>query len=257
MKITIVGGGNMGGAIAKGLAVSEFVSPKDITVINRREESNLEFDKYGIHAIAGDYTSIATANVVILAVKPWLIKNLIDEHATLFAQNKGIIISIAARISLDSLQEWLSRKDGVYFVMPNTAIEVRESINFIATNSTNGTNDKIVMDIFSKLGKAYMIEESKIDAAMALCSCGIAFAMRYIRASMEAGIEMGLPSHLSKIGILQTLKGAVALLEATGSHPEEEIDKVTTPGGVTIKGINELEHNGFSSAVIKALKACK
>lgn len=257
MKITIVGGGNMGGAIAKGLAVSEFISPKDITVINRREESNKEFEKYGIHAICGDYSSIATANVVILAIKPWLIKDFINEHAALFVGNKGIIISIAARIGLSNLQEWLGRKEGIYFVMPNTAIEVRESINFIATNSTNSDNDKVVVDIFSKLGKAYIIEESKIDAAMALCSCGIAFAMRYIRASMEAGIEMGLPSTLSKTGILQTLKGAVALLEATGAHPEAEIDKVTTPGGVTIKGINELEHNGFSSAVIKALKSCK
>ena len=257
MKITIIGGGNMGGAIAKGLAVSNFIPPQNITVVNRREDKIKEFEKFGINSIANDYNSIATADVVILAIKPWMIEDFITNYSTLFSQSRAIIISIAAGVNLSNLQKWLCRDNGIYFVMPNTAIEVRESINFVSTLHSDPQEDKIVIDLFSALGKTYMIEESKIGAAMALCSCGIAFAMRYIRASMEAGIEMGLTPSLSKEGILQTLKGAVTLLEAKGSHPEEEIDKVTTPGGITIKGINELEHNGFSSAIIKALKSCK
>ena len=257
MRITIIGGGNMGGAIAKGLANSKSIAPENITVVNRSESKNEEFVKYGITSVTNDYHSITTADVVILAIKPWMFEDFINQHTDLFSQSNAIIISIAAGISLSDLEKWLNRKTSVYLVMPNTAIEVRESVNFVSTRQPNSENDKIVISLFSLLGKTFMIDESKMQAAMALCSCGIAFAMRYIRASMEAGVELGLTPSLSKEGILQTLKGAVALLEAKDSHPEEEIDKVTTPGGITIKGVNELEHNGFSSAIIKALKSCK
>lgn len=186
-----------------------------------------------------------------------MIEDFINLHTDLFSQSDAIIISIAAGISLSDLEKWLNRKTGVYVVIPNTAIELRESVNLVSTLHSETNKDQVIIDLFSVLGKTLMLDESKIPAAMALCSCGIAFAMRYIRASMEAGVELGLTPSLSKEGILQTLKGAVALLEAKESHPEEEIDKVTTPGGITIKGINELEHNGFSSAIIKALKVCK
>jgi pyrroline-5-carboxylate reductase len=109
--------------------------------------------------------------------------------------------------------------------------------------------------LFDTLGKASVIEERLMGAATALCSCGIAYAMRYVRAAMQGGVEMGIYPGESKDYVLQTLRGAVALLETTGNNPEVEIDKVTTPGGITIKGLNEMEANGFSNAVIKGLKA--
>lgn len=256
MKISIIGGGNMGGAIAKGLSNSKFIEAKDITVVNRRSEKNIEFQSYGLNSVANDYSSMDEADVVILAIKPWDVKSFVEKYQSVLSDPKRLIVSVAAGIDLKDLQKWLNKDVGIYHVMPNTAIEVNESMTFVSSLIENEESDRIVMKIFANLGKVLMIEERKMNAAMALCSCGIAFAMRYIRASMEGGIELGLSSEMSKSGVLQTLKGAVALLEATDSHPEVEIDKVTTPGGITIKGINELEHCGFSSAVIKGLKSC-
>ena len=110
--------------------------------------------------------------------------------------------------------------------------------------------------VFNDLGKALFVEERLLGMGTAMAGCGIAYAMRYVRAAMEGGVELGFKADLSRDIVLQTVKGAVALLEATGHHPEAEIDKVTTPGGLTIKGLNEMEHAGFTSAVVRGLKAC-
>lgn len=113
----------------------------------------------------------------------------------------------------------------------------------------------MILKIFSELGKAELIDEKLFPAITSLTSCGIAFAFRYIRAAMEGGVEMGLKPDKAKEAIIQTLRGAANLLEANNSHPEVEIDKVTTAGGTTIKGLNEMENAGFTSAVIRGLKA--
>ena len=149
-----------------------------------------------------------------------------------------------------------SPQASIFRLIPNTAISVGESMTFISHNKV-ATTEQIaaVVALFDTLGKASVIEERLMGAATALCSCGIAYAMRYVRAAMQGGVEMGIYPGESKDYVLQTLRGAVALLEATGNNPEVEIDKVTTPGGITIKGLNEMEANGFSNAVIKGLKA--
>ena len=113
----------------------------------------------------------------------------------------------------------------------------------------------MVTDIFNRLGETLVVEERLLDAAMALGSCGTAYALRYVRAAMEAGVELGLYPDQAKKIVAQTVRGAAGLLLARGTHPEEEIDKVTTPGGFTIKGLNRMEACGFSNAVIEGLKA--
>lgn len=127
-------------------------------------------------------------------------------------------------------------------------------MTYISKLSGTEEEDAVVMELFNALGKAEIIPEKDMNAAMALCSCGIAFAFRYIRASIEGGVEIGMRPDAATRGIIQTLKGAAALLEHCKNHPEAEIDKVTTAGGITIRGLNEMEHNGFSSSVIKGLK---
>lgn len=107
------------------------------------------------------------------------------------------------------------------------------------------------------MGHAAVISEQLMPAATSLCSCGIAFAMRYVRAATEGGVELGIYPDKAKQYVLQTLRGAVELLESTGNNPEAEIDKVTTPGGITIKGLNAMEAHGFSNAVIQGLKSSK
>ena len=111
------------------------------------------------------------------------------------------------------------------------------------------------MNIFNEMGLAMAITEDKMGAATALASCGIAYALKYIQAGMQAGIEMGIYPKDAMTMVAQSMKGAAELILNNDTHPAVEIDKVCTPGGITIKGINELEHNGFSSAIIKAMKA--
>lgn len=261
MKIVIVGGGNLGGAIALGLAASDLFAPKDITVINRRQAKADELKERSkeLNAVVNDYAPMIEADIVLLAIKPWMIEGFVCEHSGLLSNPKQILISVAAGVTLSQLSSWLPSVKPLFCVMPNTAIAVGESMTFIASVNATTDENKLVSDIFSKLGKVQMIDEKLMPAVMSLASCGIAYAFRYIRAAMEGGVEIGVPADNAKDIVLQTLRGAISLLEENGTHPEEEIDRVTTPGGITIKGLNEMEHAGFTSAVIKGLKAssCK
>lgn len=254
MKITIIGGGNMGGAIASGLASGTTFAPQNITVIDHNQRNIDTLATTKINGVVNDYSSLAGADIIVLAVKPWLIEEVLNKH-TKSLSSKQIIISIAAGISLNQLSEWIISDSALYRVMPNTAIAIKESMSFVASHNTTKEQDELILKIFSELGKAELIDEKLFAAATSLASCGIAFAFRYIRAAMEGGIEMGLRADQSKEAVIQTLRGAANLLEANNSHPEVEIDKVTTPGGITIKGLNEMENAGFTNAVIKGLKA--
>ncbi len=255
MKITIIGGGNMGGAIALGLASGTIFSPQDITVIdhNQKKIDALMASK-NINGTVNDYSSLPEADIIVLAVKPWLIEDLLNKHAKALNERQ-IVISIAAGISLNELSEWIIPNCAIYKVMPNTAIAIKESMSFIASHNSTSEKDALILSVFNELGKTEIIKEDLFAAATSLASCGIAFAFRYIRAAMEGGIEMGLKPDQAKAAVIQTLRGAANLLETNNSHPEVEIDKVTTPGGITIKGLNEMENAGFTAAVIKGLKA--
>ncbi len=257
MKITIIGGGNMGGSIVKGLATGKYFRPEDITVINRTPEKADKFKLFNsrLNAVTSDYSSLKDADVIILGVKPWMIEDVIKEHHEQLTKKNKLIVSVAALITLAELSAWTSPSTSVFRVVPNTAIAVKQSMTYISSANANREQEKIIFDIFSELGKAEIIAEKTIPAVTSVTSCGIAFAFRYIRAAMEGGVELGMYPDQAKEAVMQTLRGAIDLLEANGSHPEAEIDKVTTAGGITIKGLNEMEHNGFTSSVIKGLKA--
>ncbi len=256
MKISIIGAGNMGGAIATGLAMSKSVPLNNLTVIDHRGKnvSRLKAVCEDINVVVNDYTSLPAADAVIIAVKPWMVEQVLQTHKSLLHPQQ-LIVSVAAMVTLSQLQEWTSPQQPVFRVVPNTAISVRQSMTYIASSNASKEQQAHVTGLFSLLGKAEVVDEKLIPAITSLTSCGIAFAFRYIRAAMEGGIEMGIYPEQARAGVLQTLKGAIELLEANGTHPEQEIDKVTTPGGITIKGLNEMEHSGFSSSVIKGLKA--
>jgi pyrroline-5-carboxylate reductase len=172
-----------------------------------------------------------------------------------------IIVSIMAGLTFEQLNRYLERDDqpspALFRLIPNTAIDVQSSMTFIAVQDAAQAKTDLIVRIFNELGETLVVEERLMTACTALSSCGIAFAFRYIRASMEGGIELGIYPDQARNIVLQTLKGAIDLLLAHGTHPETEIDKVTTPGGITIKGLNEMEHAGFTSAVIRGLKASK
>ena len=233
----------MGGAIARGLSTCDLFRPQDITVINRRASKTAEIQGFNpeLQAVTGDYSSLATADIVVIAVKPWMVEALIKEHLTGKRPDRQIVISVAAGISLEQLQTWAGKDRALYCAIPNTAIEVKQSMTFITGLNATEDQNRLVLNIFGALGKAELVEERLLGPATTLCSCG--------------GVELGLYPQKAQEGVLQTLRGAIALLESNGSHPEQEVDRVTTAGGITIKGLNEMEHAGFTSAVIRGLKA--
>lgn len=259
MKIAIIGAGNMGGAIARGLAHGKV--DVNIAVADLAQDKLDELKaEYNTIEIATDSKAIvADADVVLIAVKPWLVELVLKGVLPTLDLSRQIILSIAAGVDIATLISWIGNDKAVVFrAIPNTAISILQSMTFVCHNA-NASAEQVsqVETIFNALGKAAVIEERLMGAATSLCSCGIAFAMRYVRAATEGGVELGIYPNDAKQYVLQTLRGAVELLESTGNNPEVEIDKVTTPGGITIKGLNAMEAHGFTTAVIEGLKASK
>jgi len=261
MKVSIIGAGNMGGAIARGLIKSNKVNAEDITVSDINN-SNLEkikdFNK-NIICTQSNKECVKDADIIILAVKPWFVEVIAGELSGELDYDDQLIISIAAGVSIEKLRSYFNSNKGklpvLFRVIPNTAIDVLESFSCISSFNANTDQEELVVSLFNEMGSALLVPESQLNAYMSLSSCGIAYAFRYIRAATMGGVEMGIYPETAKEVVMQTLKGAIALLEANSSNPESEIDKVTTPGGITIKGLNEMEHSGFSSSVINGLKA--
>ena len=253
----------MGGAIARGIARSKMPAIKCIAVSSPNRHGELEALKSDFPEIVtttSNSTAVCDADMVVVAVKPWLLDEVMHEIAPSVDFSRQMLVSIVAGVPLSHLAEFAPAeiKPAVFRLIPNTAIAVGESMTFIA--SANATDEQIaaVSYIFSQMGKVMVVEERLMGAGTALASCGIAYVMRYVRAATEGGVELGMRADDAKNVMLQTLIGAARLLEATGNNPEAEIDKVTTPGGITIRGLNAMERNGFTTAVIEGLKAsCK
>ena len=255
MKITIIGAGNMGGALARGWARS---GKHSITVTARSEESLSRFAEIAnLHTSKDNLSAVSGADVIVLAVKPWLIESVCGEIARGVDFDHQIILSVAANVFTDSLKACLGRDDAkLFYVMPNIAAEFGEAMTYLAPSSAVSSEETtLVESLLLELGKVKVCKEKEVEAGNMLSGCGIAYVMRFIQAMMEGGVEMGLyPKEAQEIA-MQTMKGAVAVLEGRNMHPAVGIDKVTTPGGLTIRGLNELEHAGFNSAVIRCLKA--
>lgn len=172
-------------------------------------------------------------------------------------RSKQILVSVAAGISFEQLAHDVVEPEMPMFrIVPNTAISELQSMTLIASRNAGQELEALMVNLFSEMGMAMILPEDKLEAATALTSCGIAYVLKYIQAAMQAGIEMGI-RHRCHGYVAQSVKGAAELILNNDTHPSVEIDKVTTPGGITIKGINELEHNGFTSAIIKAMKASR
>lgn len=254
MKVAIIGAGNMGGAIALGMAKGTIVNAKNIVVA---DPSQANLDRLiqlvpEINTTANNAEAVKDADIVILAVKPWLVEIVLKD---LPLKEQQILVSIAAGVSTEKLAGYTNNGMTIFRLIPNTAISQMASMTFVTSNNATKEQQQLILDIFNEMGLAMPIMEKDMGAATALASCGIAYALKYIHAGMQAGIEMGIYPKDAMTMVAQSMKGAAELILNNDTHPATEIDKVCTPGGITIKGINELEHNGFSSAIIKAMKA--
>ena len=244
MKAAIIGAGNMGGAIARGLAKGTIIPAGNIIVSNPTQGKldKLKAEFPALQVTNDNQEAAAGADMIIFAVKPWLTEPVI----------------LRDFLHFEKLTHDVADKEMTMFrLIPNTAISEMESMTLIASRNATKEQEQLMLDIFNQMGLAMLIPEEKIAATTAMTSCGIAYVLKYIQAAMQAGVEMGIYPKDGMRMVAQSVKGAAELILNNDTHPSVEIDKVCTPGGITIKGINELEHEGFTSTVIKAIKASK
>jgi len=256
MKIAVIGAGAMGGATVEGLIKGQQFKNEDITVSDPSQQVVDKFAKTGVSVTTDNKLAAASADIVCVVVKPWLVEQVLKDIKPELDPKKQILIVIAAGVPSASIKEWLGEQcPPLFLAIPNIAIAEMASMTFIVPVDASEAETQTIVKIFDEMGHTLITDEQHLAAGTTLASCGIAYAMRYIRAASEGGVELGFKADDAKKIVMQTMKGAVELLEASGMHPEQAIDLVTTPGGVTIKGLNEMEHAGFTSAVIRGLKA--
>lgn len=253
-RIAIIGGGNLGTAIAEGLIASGFAGAHDIIVTRRNTAILKSLSEKGVAVTSDNNSAVKNAGIIILAVKPFQVKDVllgIEDDLT----EGHLLISVITGVMIADMEEVIHKKLPFFRAMPNTAIAIRQSMTCLSQKNASAEQVTLVNDLFATLGRVATIEEKLMDAATVLGACGTAYAMRYIRANIQGGVEIGFDALTANLIAAQTVKGAAQLLLERGSHPEYEIDKVTTPKGCTIAGLNEMEHNGFSSSLIKGLVA--
>jgi len=251
-KIAIIGGGNLGASIVEGLMKSENHAPENITVTRRKTLALQKLSDKGVQVHSDNPLAVRNSDIIILAIKPKTLDKILEEIKSELREDQ-ILVSVVTGVTIAYLQMKIGTNIPIFRAMPNTAIAIRESMTCISTHNGEDTHVNDVKNIFDELGKTVKISEDLMDASTVLAACGIAFALRFIRAASQGGIEIGFDAATAQMITSQTVKGAATLLIEGGLHPEQEIDKVTTPRGITIAGINQMEHQGFSSSLIKGI----
>jgi pyrroline-5-carboxylate reductase len=249
-KVGIIGAGNIGMAIAKGLVSYKKMNPSEVYLSRKKSELLVEEKKVG-YVVTDNNTLVAECDYIILAVLPGQAKEVIEEIKPSLSGSPKILVSVVSAVSIKELEEWIGKGVTIVRVMPNTAAEFGASMTCIAGEDEEAIGE--IQALFEPLGQTMVIKEHLMPAATILAACGIAFFLRFIRAVSQGGIQIGF--HAEEAGKIaaQTAMGAAELLKQTDHHPETEIDRVTTPMGTTISGLNEMEHHGLSSAMIKGI----
>jgi len=252
-RLAILGGGNIGTAIARGLVAAKRFSPEQIT-LTRRDVHLLEpLKREGFGTQSDNSNAVKYAGTIIIAVQPQQLVNLLREIREKLDPGKHLVISVVTGVTIDEITTNLGKNISVVRAMPNTAISIRESMTCLASKENKNDGLTRAQSIFEAVGKTLVISEKHMIPATAVAACGVAFFLRSIRASSQGAIEIGFHADEALFLAAQTARGAASLILDSKSHPESEIDKVTTPRGCTIAGLNEMEHQGFSSAMIKGI----
>lgn len=254
-KITILGGGNLGAAVAEGLLKSGFTQPADLIVTRRNLDRLIYLKDKGVTTISDNEVAIKAGEIIIVALKPYNVKEVLEGLKSSFDPARHIVISVVTGVSMMDLSAIVGSRIPLFRAMPNTAIAIQESVTCMCSQHSSNEQVNYVTELFNQLGITIPIDEKLMDAATVLGACGIAYALRFIRAATQGGIEIGFDAKTANLIAAQTVKGAAELLLKGNRHPEEEIDKVTTPKGCTIVGLNEMEHRGFSSSLIRGIGA--
>jgi len=251
-NIAIIGGGNLGSAIAKGIVEGKIVEPSQVTITRRKAGLLDDLKNAHINVSSDNVQAVENADIVILAVQPKQLDAILLEIKDAI-KSKHVIVSVITGVSIADLKNKIEEECSIIRAMPNTAIAIKKSMTCLAAENVKDDVLDEVKKIFDTVGKTLVINENLMQAATVLGACGIAFFLRFIRAASQGGIEVGFHAEEAQLIAAQTALGAASLLLETNIHPENAIDAVTTPQGCTIAGLNEMEHNGLSSALIKGI----
>lgn len=252
-KISVIGCGNLGKSIAKGLIKNENFTSENIIATRRKLSLIEDLEIAGARITSDNLKAVSKSNIVLIAVKPYNVSKIIKEIKPALIEGQHIIVSLATGLGTVEISEMLDHKYPVFRAMPNIAANIGESVTCICGKNCNQEQTQKVKSIFDAIGESLIINEELMEAATILGACGIAFVFRFIRAMIQGGIQIGFDASTAKQIVSQTVKGAAEMLQKNNDHPESEIDKVTTPKGCTIVGLNEMEHQGFSSSLIKGI----
>ena len=251
MKIAIIGTGNLGYSIAKGLITTNAITSLYLT--KRNLEDIKEFEGYkNVHLTTDNIEAVKNSDILIFAVQPRHFEGVLSEIESLLTE-RHVLISTITGYSISRIEGVVGKEQFLIRAMPNTAIAVGKSMTCLCSNTYGKKRIKIAEAIFNRLGTSIAIPETQMQAATVVCASGIAFWMRLIRATTQAAIQLGFDAKEAQELAMHTCEGAASLLITTGNHPEQEIDKVTTPRGCTIEGLNEMEHKGLSSSLIQGM----
>jgi pyrroline-5-carboxylate reductase len=254
-RIAILGAGNIGTALARGFVHSGQFQPDQIRLTRRKIHLLEPYQKEGYVVTQNNAWAAVDADILIVAVEPRHIKNLFPEILPKLKPGRHVLVSVVSGVSIQDIHDLIGAKFQVVRAMPNIAAAIGESMTCLAFDKvgTRSETAEQVKLLFEALGEVMVIDEEQMIAATVLGACGIAFFLRAIRAASQGGIEVGFHSQDALEIAAQTARGAASLLLQSDNHPESEIDKVTTPRGCTISGLNQMEHEGFSSAMIKGI----
>lgn len=251
-NISIIGAGNLGIAIAQGIVKSKLAQSDQIYLTKRSVSSLKSLSNQGYHVTSDNLMAVANSRLILLCVQPKQLKSVLEQINSVLRPDH-VLVSTITGVSIQEIQDQIAIRIPIIRAMPNTAIAIGESMTCIAAADDAQAHLPEVEKLFQALGRTLIIEETLVQAATVLGASGVAFFMRYLRAATQGGIQMGFDAVDAQLIAVQTAKGAASLILAQKSHPEVEIDKVTTPMGCTIEGLNEMEHQGFSSALIKGI----
>ncbi|TNF40932.1 MAG: pyrroline-5-carboxylate reductase [Cytophagales bacterium] len=254
-KIAIIGCGNLGTSIANGLLMKEDFDPKNLSLTKRNTSSLSEFEARGVHVHSDNKIAAQYADIILLGVKPYNVSTILKEIQPVLHPQKQLIISLATGITLEEMYQVLDQNTVTFRAMPNIAADIQESITCICHQKALPVQVELVKELFDSIGFTISIDESLMEAATVLGACGIAYVLRFMRAMIQGGIQIGFDANTASQIVNQTVKGAAELMIQKNIHPEAAIDKVTTPKGCTIVGLNEMEHQGFSSAMVRGVIA--
>jgi len=253
MKLAIIGAGNLGIAIAEGLITTNAITTLYLT--KRNPDAIQKFEEYkGVTVTSDNRLAVENSDILIFAVQPSQFEAILHEVKDLLNE-KHVLISTITGFTISRMESIIGTDHYIIRSMPNTAISVGKSMTCICSNEKGKKRIDLAKAIFNRLGTSISIPEEKMQAATVICASGIAFWMRLIRATTQGAIQLGFDAKEAQEMAMQTCSGAASLLIGSGNHPEQEIDKVTTPKGCTIEGLNQMEHGGLSSSLIKGIVA--